>query len=123
MGQRRREPYLLDGHLVGLAPLHGYPGVQVVELTGAQGDRLVLVLVRLLDLELLELLEQALHGLLGLVVRGALPRPAAVLHGLLGVFQRLLRRLNRLLLLLQLRVQVAHGLLVGLRHGALGRRR
>ena len=36
---------LLDGHLVLLAPGHRDPGVEVVQLGGSQGDRLVLLLV------------------------------------------------------------------------------
>ena len=35
---------LLDGDIMGLAPLHADPGVEVVQLTRAQGDRLVLIL-------------------------------------------------------------------------------
>ena len=39
-----KERDLLDGDNVGLAPLHTDPGVEVVQLTGAQGDSLVLIL-------------------------------------------------------------------------------
>ena len=44
MNNVRKERDLLDGDVVGLAPLHADPGVEVVQLAGAQRDRLVLIL-------------------------------------------------------------------------------
>jgi len=59
---------LLDRNAVLLAPSNGDAGVQVVDLGGAEGGRLVLILVHLFDLELVNalidsgnLLEDLLH--------------------------------------------------------------
>jgi hypothetical protein len=105
---------LLQRHVVLLAPGHRDPRIQIVELGGAQRDRLVLVPVRLLYLQLLQLLEQALQRLLLLLHVLLLCLGAAALVGLLGRLQLLLRIFDGLLLGLDFPVKILHGLLVGL---------
>lgn len=102
---------LLDGDGVLLAPGHGYPGVQVVQLAGAQSDSLIFILVCPLDLQLLQLLHQPLQGLLALVQLGL--AAASILVSLLGGLELLLRLLDGVMLVLNLLSKVLHGLVEG----------
>jgi len=59
---------LLNGDLMCFAPLYTDSRIKVVQLASAQGDGLVLMLVRFLDLKLFQLLQQLLNCFLLLVV-------------------------------------------------------
>lgn len=103
---------LLDGDVELFAPCHRDPGIQIVELGRAEGDRLVLVSVSLLQFELLQLLLESFQLLCLLIpVDGPLDRTAPF-----HVLQLALARIDGFLLLADLLLQVGHTLVVRLRH-------
>lgn len=105
---------LLDWDVKLFAPCYGNTGIEIVQLGRAQGNRLVLVLVSLLQFELLQLLLEAFQLLL-LLVLGDLVADVALLE----VLQFPLANLDRILFLNDLLLQIGHALLVRFRDGPL----
>lgn len=109
---------LLDRNVVLLAPRHRDPRVQIIQFRRSQRDRLVLVPVRLLHLQLEQLVAHPLQHLLLLVVddffldAAAFRVPGRVLHLPLRVLDLLAFRSDFFL-------EFLHGFLVALRDGPL----
>ena len=94
----------------------GLPWIEIVELGRSERNSFVFILIRSLDLELLQLLHQPLQRLLALLQVGLLARAPAVLVSLLGGLELLLRVLDGVVLGLDLGAEVLHRLVVGLGH-------
>ncbi len=93
--------------------------VQIVQLGRAESNLLVFLLVRRLDVELHQLLLELLEGLGLLLDDNLVTLGPALLQVLLAGLQLFLGFGNLLLLRLDLALQILHGLLVRLGHGAL----
>ena len=94
----------------------GLPWIEIVELGRSERNSFVFILIRSLDLELLQLLHQPLQRLLALLQVGLLARAPSVLVSLLGGLELLLRVLDGVVLGLDLGAEVLHRLVVGLGH-------
>ena len=92
----------------------GLPWIEIVELGRSERNSFVFILIRSLDLELLQLFHQPLQRLLALLQVGLLARAPAVLVSLLGGLELLLRVLDGVVLGLDLGAEVLHRLVVGL---------